>query len=108
MSKVGLGKYDAPRVTVDLAGDKKSLRNMDLERLKNIVSGKDQSNRDPRKGLNDLASDSTFTNGTFKKIIRERGNSRSVSQGRESLTLVDQSLKNYTMKLIHQHKYPTK
>ena len=39
MSKLGLGKYDAPRVTVDLIPqqEKKSLKNMDLDRLKSIV-----------------------------------------------------------------------
>jgi hypothetical protein len=107
MSKLGLGKYDAPRVTVDLLPqEKKSLKNMDLDRLKSIVQNNKDAYRDPKRGLSELVNDPSFANGGFRRMrVEQRGPSRSNSRGREGLSLVDQSLKNYTMKLIHQHKY---
>ena len=59
MSKVGLGKYDAPRVTVDLGGvDKKSLKGIDFDRLKHTI--KESTTVTSKRGLNELMSDPNF------------------------------------------------
>lgn len=45
MVKVGLGKYDAPRVTVDLGVQAKYSKNPEIERMKNLINGKETTIR---------------------------------------------------------------
>lgn len=70
MSKVGLGKYDAPRVTLDLASKPQS-KNVDLDRMKLIVAGKEpilkSEVRKSVSNLNDFFNDPHFASTSFRK-----------------------------------------
>ncbi|KAM3137746.1 histone lysine demethylation [Paramecium bursaria] len=113
MGKIGLGKYDTPKVTISLEQPNNNV----LERLRNYVNGTVQPLPSARKtgGLSDLQGEHNFSNNTFKQQMKSfrgnpsqeqpiRQNNRNASNGRDAAGLQEQSLKNFTLKMIHQQK----
>lgn len=68
MSKLGLGKYETPRVTLDLASSLKYPKNAELEKMRLIIQGK-ETIKDTKKNSNlgDMFGDLNLTATSFRK-----------------------------------------
>ncbi|CAK57435.1 unnamed protein product (macronuclear) [Paramecium tetraurelia] len=111
MGKLGLGKYEAPKVTINL--DSQNGQNA-FDRLKNYVNniGNTSAKRTPSLGLDELVNDKSFNTCTFKQQVKafkkdkgERGESTQ-RQGIpvENPMLQNQSFKNLHLKLLHHQR----
>ncbi|CAD8202765.1 unnamed protein product [Paramecium octaurelia] len=111
MGKLGLGKYEAPKVTINL--DSQNGQNA-FDRLKHYVNniGNTSAKRTPSSGLDELVNDKSFNTCTFKQQMKafkkdrgERGESTQ-RQGMpvENPMLQDQSFKNLHLKLLHHQR----
>ncbi|CAD8205297.1 unnamed protein product [Paramecium octaurelia] len=111
MGKLGLGKYEAPKVTINL--DQQNGQNA-FDRLKHYVNniGNTSAKRAPSSGLDELVNDKSFNTCTFKQQMKaykkDRGDRGESSQRTgisvENPMLQDQSFKNLHLKLLHHQR----
>ncbi|CAD8123804.1 unnamed protein product [Paramecium sonneborni] len=112
MGKLGLGKYDTPKVVINLESNiQSSSSNSTIDRMRQYVNGTPMSARKSGGGggLSDLINERSLNTTTFKQQIKSyhKSGSKPDCQGRlsaDNQNLADQSLKNLHLKLVHQQK----
>ncbi|CAD8115695.1 unnamed protein product [Paramecium sonneborni] len=111
MGKLGLGKYEAPKVTINL--DQQNGQNA-FDRLKHYVNniGNTSAKRTSSSGLDELVNDKSFNTCTFKQQMKaykkDKGDRAESIQKTgisiENPMLQDQSFKNLHLKLLHHQR----
>ncbi|CAD8208327.1 unnamed protein product [Paramecium pentaurelia] len=107
MGKLGLGKYDTPKVVINL--DSNTQSNSTIDRMRQYVNGTPMSARKNGGGLSDLINERSLNTTTFKQQIKSyhKSGSKPDQTGRlsaDNQNLSEQSLKNLHLKLVHQQK----
>ncbi|CAD8210571.1 unnamed protein product [Paramecium octaurelia] len=107
MGKLGLGKYDTPKVVINLESNSQS--NSTIDRMRQYVNGTPMSARKSGGGLGDLINERSLNTTTFKQQIKSyhKSGSKQEASGRMSAdtqNLSEQSLRNLHLKLVHQQK----